>query len=36
MRGVGPRITKSACACALMITFYDFGKDLLSKALRKK
>lgn len=30
-KGVGPRVVKSACACAMMITFYEYGKDLFSK-----
>lgn len=34
-KGVGPRVVKSACACAMMITFYEYGKDLINKIKRQ-
>lgn len=34
-KGVGPRVVKSACACAMMITFYEYGKDLISKVKKQ-
>ncbi|CBK25163.2 uncharacterized protein [Blastocystis hominis] len=30
-KGVGPRMVKSAVACAMMITFYEYGKELATK-----
>ena len=34
-KGVGPRVVKSAVACALMITFYEYGKDIANKVSKQ-
>ena len=34
-KGVGPRVVKSAVACAMMITFYEYGKDIASKVSKQ-
>ncbi|KNB43510.1 solute carrier family [Blastocystis sp. subtype 4] len=35
-KGVGPRVVKSAVACALMITFYEYGKELTMRTTKKE